>query len=110
MFLPDGSIIALSLQNQRVEIWTANIETGKRELITQARGDVLDVTISRDGKLLVTASSSGIIEIYNLETRVMIKSLEMFTGPINQVLFTNDGGYLLAGSDDGTLHIFGLPQ
>ena len=110
VFLPDGSIIALSLQNQRVEIWAATIEAGKREIITQARGDVLDVTISRDGKLLVTASNSGIIEIYNLETMVMIKSLEIFTGPINQVLFTNDGGYLLAGSDDGTVHIFGLPQ
>jgi len=110
VFLPDGSIIALSLQNQRVEIWAANIELQQHELITQARGDVMDVTISRDGKLLVTASNSGIIEIYNLETMDMIKSLELFTGPVNQVLFTNDGGYLIAGSDDGTLHIFGLPQ
>jgi len=109
-FLPDGSIIALSLQNQRVEIWATDIEKQKREIITQARGDVLDVTLSRDGKLLVTASQSGAIEIYNLETMVMIKSLDLFTGPINQVLFTNDGRYLIAGSNDGTLRIFGLPQ
>jgi len=109
-FLPDGSIIALSLQNQRIEVWDAHNSDQKFEITLQSYGDVLDVAISNDGKLLATASRGGAIEIYDLETMGFIKSLETLTGSINQVVFTNDGRYLIAGSDDGTLRIFGLHQ
>lgn len=109
-FLPDGSIIALSLQNQRIEVWDTRHGDQKLEITLQTNGDVLDLAISNDGKLLATASDSGTIEIYNLETISFIKSLEILTGPINQVVFTNDGRYIIAGSEDGTLRIFGLHQ
>lgn len=107
-FLLDGSIIALALQNQRVEIWDARKGDQKQEITIQTRGDVLDVAISKDGQLLAAASEGGAIEIYNLETLGFIKTLEVLTGPVNQVIFTNDGKYLIAGTDDGTLRIFGL--
>ena len=107
-FLSDGSIMALSLQNQRIEVWTN--EGQKREITTQVRGDVMDVAISNDGTLLAAASQGGVIEIYNLETMNIIKTLEVLTGPINHVSFTNNGNYLIAGSEDGTLRIYGIQQ
>lgn len=107
-FMLDGSIIALALQNQRLEIWDARNGDQKQEITIQTSGDVLDVAISKDGQLLAAASEGGAIEIYNLETLGSIKTLEVLTGPVNQVIFTNDGKYLIAGTDDGTLRIFGL--
>jgi serine/threonine protein kinase/WD40 repeat protein len=107
-FLSDGSIMAMSLQNQRIEVWTN--EGQKREITTQSRGDVMDVAISNDGTLLAAASQGGVIEIYNLETMNIIKTLEVLTGPINHVSFTNNGNYLIAGSEDGTLRIYGIQQ
>lgn len=107
-FLSDGSIIAVSLLNQRIEVWNALTDGEKHEITAQTTGDVLDVAISQDGKLLAGASHGGTIEIYNLETLVHIKTLDMSTGPVSQVLFTHDGKYLIAGMEDGTLRIFGL--
>jgi WD40 repeat protein len=66
------------------------------------------VAISADGKLLATASASGAIEIYNLEPWKHLKTLQLQTGPVHQVLFSNDGKYLIAGFADGTLRFFGI--
>ncbi|HLO27516.1 MAG TPA: protein kinase [Anaerolineales bacterium] len=107
-FLSDGSIIALSLQNQRMEIWDLRKDSSTHEIKLQTPGDVLDVAISNDGKLLAAASASGTIEIYDLETMELIKVLELRTGPVNHVLFSNNSKYLIAGLADGTLRFFGL--
>jgi WD40 repeat protein len=69
---------------------------------------VLDVAVSQDGKLLAIASHGGTMEIYNLDPLGHIKTLEVSSGPVNQVLFTHDGKYLIVGLEDGTLRIFGL--
>jgi len=107
-FLPDGSIIALSLQNQLIEVWDANNNVTNHQIPIQTPGDVWDVAISNNGKLLATASDHGTIEIYRIENMSYIKTLDLQTGPIYQVVFSNDGKYLIAGSADGTLRFFGL--
>ena len=107
-FLPDGSIIALSLQNQRIEVWDARQGNQKFEKQILTSGDVLDVAISNNGKLLAAASAGGTIELYNLETMELIKILDLQTGPIHHVLFSNDGRHLISGSSDGTLRFFGV--
>jgi len=38
----------------------------------------------------------------------LIKIIDLKTGPVFQVLFSNDGRYLISGSSDGTLRFFGL--
>ena len=107
-FLPDGSIIALALQNQQIEVWDSNKGNLKNEIKLQTPGDVLDVGISSNGQLLAAASAGGSIELYDLKTMEIIKTLSLHTGPIHQVLFSNDGRYIIAGSSDGTLRFFGL--
>jgi len=106
--LPDGSIIALALQNQLIEVWNVNSSVTNHQTKIQTPGDVLDVTISNDGKLLAAASAGGSIEIYNLDDMQLLKTLEIKTGPVHLVLFSNDGKYLITGSADGTLRFFGL--
>ena len=108
MFLSDGSIIALSLQNQSIEVWNVHKDNPDPTVKIKTPGDVLDVTISADGKILAAASASGSIELYHLETMKHIKTLDLETGPVYQVLFSNDGKYLIAGFADGTLRFFGL--
>lgn len=107
-FLPDGSIIVTSLLNRRMEVWNAHTDGQRHEITVQTPGDILDVAVSQDGKLLAGASQSGTIEIYSLETLTHIRTLYLSTGPVNQVLFTHDGKYLVVGLEDGTLRIFGL--
>jgi serine/threonine protein kinase len=107
-FLADGSIMAMSLQNGLVETWDLRQNDPRPPKELQTDGDALDVTISKDGKLLAAASAGGSIEIYSFETMQLLKIIDLKTGPVNQVLFSNDGRYLIAGSSDGTLRFFGL--
>jgi WD40 repeat protein len=106
--LPDGSIIALSLQNQLIEVWDVHKDTADHQIKVETPGDVLDVAISADGKLLALASRSGTIEIYSLETLSHLKTLSLRTGPVHHLVFSNNGKYLIAGFADGTLRFFGL--
>lgn len=106
--IPDGSIIAQSLPDQSLEVWDVDHMDREPQTPIQAPGDVLDVTVSADGTLLATASDSGTIEIYELDTMTRLKTLNLKTGPIHAILFSTDGRYLIAGCGDGTLRFFGL--
>jgi WD40 repeat protein len=106
-FLHDGSIFAFSLENQNLEVWNA-LANQKESLRSESKGNMLDVTISSDGVLLAAASASGVIEIYNLTTMELVKTLDAHTAPVNTLLFSADGGYLISGSSDGTVRFWGL--
>jgi serine/threonine protein kinase/WD40 repeat protein len=108
-FMPDGSIIVLALQNQLIEVWNVNNNVTNHQIKIETPGDVWDATISNDSKLLATASDGGVIEIYTIEDLSQpIKTLNILTGPIYQVLFSNNGKYLIAGLADGTLRFYGI--
>jgi WD40 repeat protein len=109
-FPPDGSIIAFSLENRNLEIWTSRQDGEKTVIPTQSTGDLLDIAMSVDGSLLAATSASGTVEIYDLATLKLIKTVDLETGPVNQVLFSNDGKYIILGSTDGTVRFFGLPS
>lgn len=108
IFLPDASIVILSSENQTVQIWDVRSGGQMKEIRLTSPGWVLDAAISTDGKLLAAASASGAIEIYSLETYELLKTLELHTGSINQVSFSNNGKFIITGSADGTVRLFGL--
>lgn len=107
-YLSDGSIIALSSENQMVQVWNLPTGNSMKELDFAARGSVLDAAISPDGKLLAAVSSNGSIEIFSLETYERLVTLDLKTGPVNQITFSHDGKFIITGSADGTIRFFGL--
>ena len=106
-FLSNGSIIAFSVEYQTIEIWNM-VSDQKQTIISKAPGHMLDVAISNDGTLLAAASASGVIEIYDLATLELLKTLDTHTSKVNQITFSNDQKYLISGSDDGTVRLWGL--
>jgi WD40 repeat protein len=107
-FLSDGSLVALSLENQTVELWDLRTGEQKTTLKSEAPGDMLDVAVSQDGELLAAASASGTIEVYDLASMELVKTLDLHSAAINRILFSNDGKYIISGSTDGTVRLFGL--
>jgi eukaryotic-like serine/threonine-protein kinase len=107
-YLSDGSILALSQENQAVEVWSVQSGGQGTSIRSEVPGDILGVAISRDGTLLAAASESGVVEIYDLGNMEHIGSLELYTGPVNHVLFSHDNKYIITGSDDGIVRFFGL--
>lgn len=109
-FLNDGSITALALENQALEVWDLQAGGQKTSIKSQAKGNMFDVAISNDGKLLAAASASGVIEIYDMTTGKSIISFDAHTAPVTQLSFTSDLKYLISGSDDGTIRFWGISK
>lgn len=107
-FISDGSIIALSLENKMVEVWDSRTDGEKITLTGQFSGNMLDVAVSPNGTLLASSSASGTIEIYDLLTLELVKTLDLHAGPVHQVLFSNNGKYIILGAADGTVRLFGV--
>lgn len=107
-FLSDGSIIALSLENQALEIWDIRAGEQKISIKSKAQGNMLDVAISDDGKLLAATSTSGIVEIYDLNTGELIQSFEAHNAAVTQIAFTSDLKYIISASTDGTVRFWGI--
>lgn len=106
-FLPDGSIVAFSAQYQTIEVWKS--PSPQPQTITSSQpGDMLGVSVSKDGRLLAAASTSGVIEIYDLTTMKLLKSIDILTSPVNQVTFSSDQKYLITASADGTVRVWGV--
>jgi WD40 repeat protein len=107
-FLPDGRIIAQALSNQIVDIWNKQNGDQKLEIKIPSRASARDVAVSNDGTLLAIALENGMLEIYNLANGQLLKDVDFHTGPVNQVVFSNNGEYIITASSDGTLRFFGL--
>jgi serine/threonine protein kinase/WD40 repeat protein len=108
--LPDGSMIVQALRNHLVEIREVEHSDQKFQAKTLSDSDTEAIAISKRGELLAVGSVSGAIEIYDLETMRLLRILELNTGPVHHLLFSNDGKYIIAGSSDGTLRFFGIKR
>lgn len=106
-FLANGSIIAFSMEKQTIKVWNIS-STKEQTLKSKSPGNMLDVAISNDGTLLAAASASGVIEIYDLATSELLQTLDTHTSPVDQITFSADQKYLISGSDDGTVRLWGL--
>ena len=109
-FLNDGSIVALSLENQLFDVWDVRAGEQKKTTKASVKGNLNDIAIASDGSLIAIASESGVVEIYDLATYEMIKSFVAHTAAVSQIAFTNDLRYLISASVDGTVRFWGINQ
>ena len=71
------------------------------QLMVQAghKGVVRTVTLSKDGRLLLTGSRDGTIKIWEARTRKLLRTYNIQQGGIKKVDFSVDGKYILIGTD-----------
>ncbi len=66
------------------------------------------VAVSRDGKLLVSASWDQTIALYNLRTGKLLGRLSGHTAPVLAIALSSDGQLLASGSADHTIKLWYL--
>ncbi|TAF08940.1 MAG: serine/threonine protein kinase [Nostocales cyanobacterium] len=103
---PDAKTIASS-SNSMVKLW--NIATGKE--ITALKGhtqNVNVVTISADGKYLVSGGDDKTIKVWNLNTKKLIYTLISHTDSVQDLAISKDGKTLVSASDDKSIKVWNL--
>lgn len=103
---PDGKIF-ISSSNENIRIWDI-----KNCILIQDLGINLyhtkSLTITPDGKKLISGSYDKTIRIWDLENYKFIYQLKGHSGIVNCLAITPDGKKLISGSDDRTIRIWDL--
>ncbi|WP_026100500.1 serine/threonine-protein kinase [Fortiea contorta] len=103
---PDGKMIA-SNSDRTIKLW--NLATG--EEISTLNGHSLRVnvvSITPDGKTLVSGSDDNTIKVWNLATGKPIHTLIGHSDSVHALAISPDGKTIIDGSDDNTIKVWNL--
>jgi WD40 repeat protein len=98
------SLIILSI----ILLFTFNILSQKPELVVQTghSGKVTSVSVSLDGKYLVSGSDDNTLKLWDINAGKEIRSFLGHRYSVNTVSFSPDGKYVLSGSSGGALKLW----
>lgn len=106
-FSPDGSLLASCNDGGGVYIWEAGTFSPILGGVVH-EGDCVDGVFSTDSRLYFSAGDDGMIYAWDVVSGDALAEVHLGTR-IWTISLTNDGQYLVAAMDDGTLRILGLP-
>ncbi|EGG04547.1 uncharacterized protein MELLADRAFT_49117 [Melampsora larici-populina 98AG31] len=64
--------------------------------------------IKSDGKLIVSSDDSGLIQVFDLNSRAILRSFQDHKQPVHVVRFSPSSSSILTCSDDSTVRLFDL--
>jgi hypothetical protein len=110
---PDGSIVLATSDNQRSsgDVRLIRIEDSYYITALSATMCILDIAFSPDSQLIATSSEcDNTVQLWGGKDGYMLSRLVGHTGPVTSVEFSSDGKFLVTGSTDGTIRLWGIPE
>ena len=108
-FSPDGTI-AFRSRDEAVVLWdfeTGNVATLEEKSGRESRWLLpLSVAFSRDGTVLASGATDGIIRLWDVETQTSIATLSGHRLSVSSVAFSHDGTVLASGAGDETVKLW----
>lgn len=82
-----------------------NIETGELILSFYYYDNINRIVLSPDGKIILTCTSDGFIQLWDSTTGALIAETIEQTLSVNDAIFYSNGEYIISCSDDGKIRI-----
>jgi WD40 repeat protein/serine/threonine protein kinase len=102
-YSPDGTHIASSSINEDHSFTVWDARTGKDERVVRGHAThVHRLRYSPDGRLLVSASTDGVVKLWDAITLNEIRTMEAHRAPVVDVAFSPDSTRFATASEDGT--------
>lgn len=103
-FLNNGTLLATAGFDGTIKFWnTKNWQLEKR--IEPLGGKIGSIAISPDDKFIAIGTEKRGIQIYEIHTGYIYKSLSIHKSIVSDMQFSADGQYLFSGSLDNTVKI-----
>jgi WD40 repeat protein len=119
----DGHTLVFAGEDGRMRVWDLLTGTqrgaplephysaappGKASRRYRATSLVNALAVTPDGRLVLSATSSGTVRVSELASGKVRNTLQGHTGSVRAVAVTPDGHFAISGSEDGTLKVWDL--
>jgi WD40 repeat protein len=106
---PDNRSLITALDHRRLGLWSL-WEGGLRWAArAPAREQLLAVGLHPSGRLVAAGDKAGNVYLYSLNLEIIHTINNAHHGLVRGLAFTDDGRYLVSGSDDQTMKIWSIP-
>ncbi len=107
-FSPDAVTLATAHYDGEIRLW--NVDTSELLLVINTDEVVENIDFSPDGQILASGGSfqNQFVRLWDVGSGALLRTLEGHTSGVTHVLFSPDGKYLVSGSYDGQLRLWGI--
>jgi WD40 repeat protein len=109
----DGARVAVGLKEAAVTVWTT-VGNNDMRVLWEVPTAATAVTLSPDGRTLITAGLSHIPEVWDVDAQQLVRRLEGHSSAVVHASFSSNGQEIVTASLDGTARIWnrrsGLPR
>jgi WD40 repeat protein len=103
---PDNHLLITALDHRRLGVWSLWAGGMPQAVGEPCRNQILAVAVHPAGRLVAAGDISGNIYIYSLDLKLVHPIYNTHQGYVRGLAFTDDGNYLVSGSDDQTMKIW----
>jgi WD40 repeat protein len=103
-YSPDGSLVASADIDDGLLLWDGR--TGTLKNTFPKRNVIQTITFSPDSKLLLAGGYNKTIDIWDLQSNTLLKSLTGHVEYVHDLVFSPDGKVLASGSWDDTIKLW----
>ncbi|KAF9903291.1 snoRNA-binding rRNA-processing protein [Lobosporangium transversale] len=93
----------------RVQIYSSKTHQVKKT-ISRFKDVAYSGTIRADGKLVVAGDATGLIQIFDVSSRAILRTFREHKHPVHVTKFSSDKTQILSASDDKTVRIWDMPS
>lgn len=85
------------------------VTSNLRKTISRFKDVAYGGSFRADSKLIAAGCQDSSISLFDVNSRIVLRSLTGHTGPVHRVRFSSDFQYLVSGGDDGTVRYWDIP-
>ncbi|KAI8340753.1 WD40-repeat-containing domain protein [Chlamydoabsidia padenii] len=92
----------------RVQIYSSKTHQPKKT-ISRFKDLAYSACFRHDGKLLVAGDATGLVQLFDVNSRAILRTFREHTMPVHVTKFSNNKTNLMSASDDKTVRVWDIP-
>ncbi|KAI8149626.1 WD40-repeat-containing domain protein [Fennellomyces sp. T-0311] len=93
----------------RVQIYSSKTHQAKKT-ISRFKDIAYSGSFRQDGKLIVAGDGTGLVQMFDVNSRAILRTFRAHTMPVHVTRFSIDKAHVLSASDDQTVRLWDIPS